>query len=204
MVYQLIHGKSPTGVRNHLENIDGDFEKVTIADLTPDGGKKISNTQFKAGRALVPDYLPTQVKPQRLFDAPFDDYMPAPKGAAYVSAAFKELVEQFEPGVHQFFEMSLKFDSTEYDPVYYFIVCNRVDALDHAECVPPIGPNDKIYNPTYGPEDKIVFSKEKIGAVHIWSEKHEIGFFMTDQFRDAVFKSGLTGVKDSIRYEEIA
>lgn len=51
MVYQLIHGDSPTGITNYFEKTDGDFDKVTITDLTPDGGKKISNSQFKAGRA---------------------------------------------------------------------------------------------------------------------------------------------------------
>lgn len=204
MVYQLIHDNSSTGVRNNLDNRDGDFDKVSIADLTQDGGKKVSNTEFKAGRALLPEYLPTRLKPERPVEDPLEDYMPAPKGAAYVSAAFKALVEQFEPGIHQFFEMSLKYGRTEYDPVYYFIVCNRIDALDHDKCVPPIGPNDRLYDPTYGPEDKRVFNKGKIGAAHIWSEKRELGFFMTDAFHDAIFESGLTGVKDSVRYEETA
>lgn len=202
MVYQLIHNNSSTGVRNHLEDIDGDFEKVSVADLTPDGGKKIRNSQFNAGRAILPEYVPTKLKPQRSRDFPQDDFMPAPNGASYVSAAFKALVEQFEPDTHQFFEMSVMNLEEKLGTVFFFIVANRIDALDHAACVPPIEPTDILYRRTGEPGAKRVFSKSQIGGAHIWSEKHELGIFMSDEFRDALFTQGLTGVKNSVRYDE--
>lgn len=130
--------------------------------------------------------------------------MPAPKGAAYISPAFKALVEQFEPDVHQFFEMSVVWRKKDVGTVFYFVVANRIDALDHAACVPPIGPNDRVFMPTYGPDDKRVFNMSQIGGAHIWSEKREIGLFMSDAFRDAIFEQGLTGVKESVRYDETA
>ncbi len=202
MVYQLIHDQSSSGVRDNLVETDGDYNKVTIADMTPDGGKKISNTQFKVGRAIKPDHLPTRLKRDHKRSDPLEDYMPAAKGASYVSTAFKALVEQFEPGVHQFFEMAVKSGKRDAGIVYYFVVTNRIDALDHAACVPPIGPNDRLYTPNYDPDDKIVFSKSQIGSAHIWSEKRELGIFMTDAFHDALFANGLTGAKDSVHFEE--
>jgi uncharacterized protein DUF1629 len=207
MVYCLVHGKTPatlaTFLSDHLVNIDGDFSEVEITDLTPDGGAQISNVELNSGRPVKPDHMPTRLKRKKAFDQPLADYMPAPKGAAFVSQRFKDLVEEFEPGVHQFFEMSVKSGKEDLGVMHYFIVCNRIDGLDHAACVPPIRPQDHVYRGTFAASDRQVFSAKKIGGKHLWVEKHWMYFWMSDVFRDAVFAAGLTGIKDTCQYDEI-
>jgi uncharacterized protein DUF1629 len=207
MVYQLVHGKTPSAeaasLTDYLINVDGDYKKVVIADTSPDGGRPIGNNQLNAGRPIAPDFVPTHVKRQRPLKHPLADYMSAPKGASYVSGAFKDLVERFEPGVHQFFEMKVTSRKQELDTMYLFIVCNRLDSLDHDACVPPILPGDVLYNPTYGPSDKRVFSQRQIGGAHIWCDMHELGIWMSNAFAHAVFETGLTGVKKTSHYDEL-
>ena len=69
MVYQLVHGKTPSAeaasLMDNLLDVDGDYDKVAIADTTPDGGMPISNTQFVSGRPILPDYVPTRLKRHR-------------------------------------------------------------------------------------------------------------------------------------------
>lgn len=207
MVYQLVHGETPAekaeSLTDDLIAVDGDFKKVVIADTSPDGGGAISNNQFTAGRPIAPDYVPSHIKRQRPFKYPLADYMPADKMASYVSGAFKDLIEEFEPGVHQFFEMRATSRKEELDPMYLFIVCNRLDSLDHDASVPPILPGNKSYRPTFSSSDKRVFNRTQIGGAHFWCDMRQIGFWMSDEVAQAIFESSLTGVKKTSRYDEI-
>lgn len=136
-----------------------------------------------------------------------------------VSSDFKELVEQFEPRVHQFVPVEV-FRSREAAPVavcYQFVVGQRVDSVDPDETTyvweaSKDRPGDghwANYIFETSPlkmveiEDaKLVYSNAKSSGHHIWHDPHVLTFnnyLCSDEFAKALEESGLTGVKSTTR-----
>jgi hypothetical protein len=84
-----------------VEALDGDLSNVEIADTTPDDGLPLNSKHaFTSGRAVIPDYMPTKMRrggPQAHPIPDFDNGL-----VLNVSGAARDLIEAFEPGVHQF------------------------------------------------------------------------------------------------------
>jgi hypothetical protein len=95
-----------------------------------------------------------------------------------VSDAARDLIEAFEPNVHQF----LPVDYFDRDGVLlerrnFLIVGNRLDSLDRAH-------------------ETMVFSSERIGDAHLWRDKHlRGGPFLSDALAAAIEALGLTGLR---------
>jgi hypothetical protein len=127
-----------------------------------------------------------------------------------VSPRFCDLVEQFEPGVHQFFPVDIYKDLNN-DPVatYYWInVCNRIDSVDGEK-------SGLFWKPAYDgtrglwrskdDEYKLpVFDLSKIGEAHLWVDpyvsqtKH---FFVSNAFAEAARGGNFLGLALSEREE---
>lgn len=208
MVYQLVAGKTLVEIETHqadyINCVDGDFNQTFLIDLIDDGARRVRHGSFDSGLPIKQDNLPTVLARAHPHKQELSDYYPAPKNAAYVSECFRSLVEKLEPGIHQFFPMTVKSNGAEIGLLYYFVVGNRIDGLDHSACVPPIRPGDRLYSPTYTPSDKRVFNREKIKSKHLWHEMRDLKTWISDDFREAIFAEGLTGIKDTLRYEEIS
>ncbi|MEG3144630.1 hypothetical protein U1839_08180 [Sphingomonas sp. RT2P30] len=96
------------------------------------------------------------------------------RGFLAVSERFRDLVEQFEPNVHQLFPVDIyKTKSGEVVARYYWLnVCNRIDSVDKENSnvfwqPNYIGERGIWRYPDVG-ERKLVFSRPKIGNRHLW------------------------------------
>lgn len=136
-----------------------------------------------------------------------------------VSTGFRNLVEQFELGVHQYVPVQI-FSSREGEPVatyYWFIVGQRLDSVDR-ECTtfkwkaPVDDPQSgywsdremdkKTFKVIRLPDAKLVFSNQQIAGHHIWHDPHLLTFgngLCSDEFVEAVSSSGMTGVTATLR-----
>ena len=131
-----------------------------------------------------------------------------------VSSRFKDLVEDFEPGVHQFVPVEI-YHSRAGEPVatyYWFIVGQRLDSVDreHTTFVwkkSKYGDDDgfwsdqtldkKTFQFTTIKDAELVFSKTQVDGHHIWHDPHVLSFnngLCSDAFAEALIASGLTGV----------
>ncbi len=206
MVYALFTGKTlaehETSLAEYLVPTNGNIKAVELVDATQDSGRSIRTGSFDHGRPIKPENLPTMFKGERANKYALSDCHNAPGKGLLISARFKEIIETLEPDVHQFFPIAIKQGQKEIGTLYFFVVCNRIDGLDHAACVPPIRASDCLYSPTYGLTDRRVFSHSQIGAAHIWAERHELGLWMSDKMRNAISNADLTGFGSGKQYDE--
>jgi len=110
MVYSMSGGSTaydPTlqaEPSNTFQEMDGDILKVVPANVTPDGGVQISKATLHVGRPVkVDDNIPTKlhrtgpnIKRAKLLDVNRKS-----GGIDLVNQTFKDIVEEFEPGIHR-------------------------------------------------------------------------------------------------------
>ncbi|MBO6868599.1 MAG: hypothetical protein JJ877_16280, partial [Thalassococcus sp.] len=113
MVYHIVGGdwdssKVEDDQHSWIEVLEGDINDIRLIDPTLDDGTLITKEGLGVGRPMMAEGMPTKVvrkgvglKIKPLVDAE------AFYGQLLVSDAFKEIVEELEPGVHQFFPMEL-------------------------------------------------------------------------------------------------
>lgn len=212
MVYALAPGSSrvtlETGSPEVLRPIGNDYKKVKLADPTPDDGIPITQNTWDIGRPILPDHVPTALNRSTGTDIPLSDYTAGIRSSAYVSQAFKDLVESVEPGIHQFFPLKVKkMGRKVIGQLFLFIVCQRLDTLAYDACVPPVTAERPFYRPSRDEDGQLiwgmVFSREKMGNAQIWVDKRTLGIWMSDALRDAIRAEGLTGIYASTRWEDV-
>lgn len=132
-----------------LQAVDGDMLKVRTVDRTVDFGfpQQFGVNWFRYGRRIGLEQLPTRWraisssgKPlaRSRIDLPDLD---STQGASIVSQRFWDIVEHFEPGVHQFEPVRLIFAGNEEEvrPFFLMVPCQRVViSLDHGRTRPPM------------------------------------------------------------------
>lgn len=177
-----------------IETLDGDISKLKLVDKTPDGGTKMVDGLVDTGRPLKPDHMPTRIrrggaglsiKPLLDFEFFF--------GGLLVSEKVKEVIEEFEPGRHQFFPMELFVGNESHGTFFFLVICNRLDTMDEEHTF-PLNPRG-FFRPKSGMDNQIVLSSAKIGKHHLWQDKRiPGGRYISDplaqQFRD----EGFTGM----------
>ena len=208
MVYYLgteILGKSWPG----SEPLDGDTSKVEVIDSTPDGGLDFrpGERSYKSGRWVKTEHLPTRMEWQE--KAKLLPEIGHPHGILAVSGRFKDIVEEFEPGVHQFvpFEYVDK-KGNHLANRWWLIVGNRLDSVDRKHTTYVLwedymwrSPKDLAredqsyeYNSTIKP--KLVFSEAAVGSHHLWYDQHDMyGPFLSDMLAHALEVAKISGLK---------
>ena len=135
-----------------------------------------------------------------------------PMGLSMVSPRFREIVEGFELGVHQWLPLEVvDARGRHLSDHFYFIPCNRIDSVDHDHTTMVLykgglwaNPKDlarkdpKLLSPDFDPEQefKYVFSETKIAGRHAWRDKH-IGtnhILISEELAEALRKEKLTGL----------
>lgn len=176
-----------------VEALDGDRKKIEYVDRTPDpgAGGLFKPGQLSSGRRVKQEFVPTKVVwggPKRLGipEALFG------QGMQYVNQRFRDIVEGFEPGVHQFFPLEILWkDWTFAQDMFFFNVCNRLDSLDHELSTAEIS-KAGFLRPETG---TWVFNKNQIGNHHIWWDKYIYkGLYVSDELRNALVEAGVTGL----------
>lgn len=181
--------------------LDGDLNKIRPADETRDGGD-VPQAQW-GGRPVITEHLPTRMKwSDARYRIPDIDMSGSHVG---VSERAKALIEQFEPGVHQFLPVDYNGKGKLLEHRYFLFVCNRIDCLDHhkttmvletrhvlPEYVKPgkewsrkwvsvfdlvVAGKADLVPPhlPYDTQSKYVFNRGQIGAHHMWCDKFGLG-----------------------------
>jgi hypothetical protein len=131
-----------------------------------------------------------------------------------VSARAKALIEQFEPGVHQFLPVEfVDIDGKHLEDRWFFVVCNRLDTIDRQHVQGFLLRRGKMWTPIEdylrdmpdeipsgydtSQKSKLVFSRAKIGAAHFRCDEHlgRPGPFISDAVAAALKASSLTGLR---------
>ncbi len=200
--------------------LDGDVFKVEVADLTPDEGFwPETGLSFVAdvGRPARPEHMPTRVEWRDRAKLPDVNKI---SGALVVCDRLKDLVEQFEPSVHQF--LPIDYVNTKGEPIgrrWFFIPCVRIDSRDRRQTTMVLtksymwraadeliyaGRQDEIplgFDVTAEP--KIVFSLNQIGNSHVWCDKFLFhGIWISDILATSMLAEDFTGI-NLTRWEQI-
>ena len=183
--------------------LDGDYDETAYVDTTmdPDGGK---NPLFKPGRLNAGRRVHTQHLPTRLrWSGPKKRVPDVIWGAAFfVNDAFKDTVERFEPGVHQFEPVQFEFkDGTPFSQRMWFLhACNRLDTVSRTHST--MERLDHTWKPETG---TMVFSLDRIGDHHLWVDKHVYmpsGMYVSNALHDALIEADIKGLSFSERPAE--
>ena len=177
------------------EALDGDRAKIEYVDTSRefDGvGGLFKPGDLHLGRAVKPEHVPT-----RILRAGSKKTLPDAEwavGMFFVSDRFKEVVERFEPGRHQFFPTDfVSKDGSLQAHMHFFNVCNRLESVDRELTTTPFE-YGRAWRPDKGGE--LVFNLEQIGDHHIWHDKNvHMGLYVSDALHDALIDAGLTGLE---------
>jgi hypothetical protein len=155
--------------------------------------------QYNLGFRITDDNVPTLLEWNS--SRPVPDYY-APHGFPCVSSRFKDVVERFEPNVHQFFPVTVvKKTGDEIANRWLWVVCNRIDGVDreHTTMVLRKGTywtsnwregNERVTIP----DAKLYHSKKRTADYHFWRDKHLIGggIYASDEAAEALIELDLT------------
>ena len=188
----------------YFKEMDGNSAQTRLVDPTPDKGRRFVDGSPKVGRPLKPDNIPTKIERigTSLEDLPLLDVEVYASGVILACKAFRDLVEEMEPGVHQFWPMDIVIHGETVARYYWFICCTRISTLSHEHCYPPLSEGGFWRRSPFGQgqNDKVVFSKEKIGTHHAWVDSHYSDRLFSNEFAARARALNLTGLK----YHEMA
>lgn len=215
----MVYGLNVTPTQRYsveFDVLDGDMNAVRLIDDTPDeGGKPLVH---KGGRALDPTHVPTRVYWKDRTKQPLADFNGGPFSS--VSARAKALIEQFEPGVHQFLPVEfVDIDGNFLENRWFFICCNRLDTVDRVHVRGFLLFREKYWSPIrdylrdrpdeippgYDTTQKsqLVFNRAQIGGANLWVDKHlSSSVWVSDEFDAAYEAAWLTGRKAERKWQE--
>ena len=183
----------------YFEALDGDTRRLELVDRTQDEGRRITAGRVNAGRPLKPDHIPTKLerKPCSLEELPLLDVEIFHGANLLVSQAFKDLLEELEPDVHQFWPMEIYIKGEMVGLRYWFIACHRIAALSKKHCYPKLDKYGYWEASKFGhmENDRVVFSRDAIGGRHAWVDKMYSDRLFSDEFGERLSALHLTGIK---------
>jgi hypothetical protein len=179
------------------EIVEGSKGPLVLEDETPDGGVALrgSSTAF-SGRRVKPETLPKVIRwksRQKIGDFA-DDCRHT------VSSRLRALIEEIEPGVHQFEPIKfLAKDGSFLEDRWFWQICNRIDSVNR-QATKMILRNGVIWAADFTlPENEqgsMVFDTLQIGSAKFWHDKHVgAGNFCTDDVREILDKAKITGLR---------
>lgn len=200
--------KYPTqGYYVGFECLDGNRELIELVDPLPDEGGKPS--VINSGRPVRTEHVPTRVKWLDVKHLPMADFDSGP--LVSISSRAKALIEQLEPGVHQFLPVEfLDIEEKHLEHRWFLVVCNRLDTIDRQKVRGFILQRGMHWRPIadylrfmphaiplgydISQPSQLVFNREQIGSAHFWVDKHlSPGVWISDEFEAAYIEKELTG-----------
>ncbi|HEX8193048.1 MAG TPA: DUF1629 domain-containing protein [Allosphingosinicella sp.] len=193
------------------------LREIRLEDETPDGGRAFRYNRQSAtsmGRRIRTDNAPTKM----IWQGPAGSVVPDFEDSYFldISERARALIEQIEPGVHQFLPLDyVDRRGTLLEKRYMFVICNRIDSVDHARTTMILWrgvsweparslmndfPDDVPAGFDVTQEAKLVFSEAKSKGCHVWIDKHlALAHLMSDEMAEAIRSAGLNGVELSQR-----
>jgi hypothetical protein len=184
------------GVTHSLLEVDGDIRKIEYVEGPKEWGSVgggFPPGKLNLGRPIKPDNVPIKFewggpKNRKLPDALYGS------GVVFASDRLKELIERFEPGVHQFFPIDIIYKSNKElaAKMFFLNICARLDSVDRELTTCPF-PDEIMWRPDKG--GTLVFNMDQIGNHHLWHDKHIMhGWMISDQLHDAFVAQKITGL----------
>jgi len=125
----------------------------------------------------------------------------AANGPWFVSETLRQLIEEREPDVHQFFKIDLdaKDGSPWPVPYYLFNVCQHLPAalLDRSQLVWRTNPYGQRYASAPAYDDRLVVDHSVIAGKHVWKDKH---FVLKTFFSDDLKRACMSTKIDALEY----
>jgi hypothetical protein len=207
MVYYLGY-KCPWEKFPSMEFVDGDPFQVTLVDTSIEAIVATAGSRQHAtlGYRINPEHVPTVLKWKSRHSIP--DFE-GPQGFLCVSSKLKAIIEQFEPGVHQFFPLKVVNKAGEHIADHWlWVVCNRIDSVDreHTTFVMDAGGWRNNYfqgdKRIWLDKPELIFSKAQTEGYHFWRDKHLLstGIFCSDEAAEMLQAANLIALSvDSAR-----
>jgi hypothetical protein len=193
----------------NVEMVGGNPSAIHAIDQEPDGG--VSFRGVTSGRRCHLEHFPTTMRWLDRQGHSIPDFDQAE--LLNVSERARNLIEQFEPGVHQFMPVDYVDANNKFlEKRYFWVVGNRLDSIDRERTI-FILRKGRVWRPLAdfvrkAPEDipphidpniesKSVFNLSQIGKAHAWRDKHmDIGgMWLSTALADALKEAGLTGLQ---------
>jgi hypothetical protein len=175
---------------------------VKVIDVTPDGGAKLLTSPNEAGRRVYPDSLPKVIRWKS--NTKLQDLESA-VSIKSVSTRLRDLIEEIEPGVHQF--ESVKYINKRKEVIedrWCWVICNRLDSMDRKRTrwVLEYGPTGiGVWCPMSAVRPHKVFCPEAIGNAKFWYDKHiSTGVYMSDDAKEHIEAAKMTGFRFGRQY----
>jgi hypothetical protein len=173
------------------EVAEGNAGELELEDMSPDGGIGLRIMRSFSGRRARPESVPKVIR--WMSKRPLLDFEDALKHT--VSERFRALIEEIEPGVHQF--EPIRFIAKDRSPLaehWFWQICNRIDSV-HEE-LSNWTFNGRKWRPPEKPEiPQMVLDLSKIGAAQFWHDKHvSAGSLVSDAAKTRIEAAGITGV----------
>ncbi len=181
------------------EVAEGNTGEIELEDMTPDGGTGLRISRSFSGRRAKPESVPKVIR--WMSKRKYLDYETA--WAATVSDRFRALIEEIEPGVHQFEPIRfIAKDGSTLAERWFWQICSRIDSV-HAELSNFVLSDGGIWKMPPKPrseEPRIVFDLVKIDGAHFWHDKHVLTMtYTSDIAKERIETAGITGVHFSYR-----
>ncbi|MEQ1649394.1 MAG: DUF1629 domain-containing protein [Hyphomicrobiaceae bacterium] len=195
LVYQfraVPHYESRVGKKIIAPRME-DLSQVKFLDPERvDQVSKMSSTPALQGYPVDPTTMPTAVVYESKNKAVPDVEM-AGGGVEIVSERVRDVIEQFEPGVHQFLPVDV-YRPKANEPFtrrYWMIVCRRIDSVDAAHST-----ITRRASGIWNADGQMVMNLSAIGSAHLWCDPF-IGpryHSCSQSLCDALKQMSLTGV----------
>jgi hypothetical protein len=201
MVWSLSYRPKPDSgpdaevVEGNLQKLGPGGQHLELEDYSPDGGGGLKPWfAGGSGRRVKPESLPKVIRWKS--SRALLDYETA--FVKTVSNRFRALIEEIEPGVHQF--EPITFIAKDRSPLaerWFWQICNRLDTVHPERTDMVMGnfiwrPNDDI------PKSErvgVVFDIAKLGSAKFWYDKHLSGGpYLSDDAKVLIESAGMTGV----------
>lgn len=179
--------------------VEGERDALVLENPKPDGGTNIAIMRSNSGRKVKEDSVPKLIRwnmKRKLLD--YENAF-----ISTVSDRFRDLIEEIEPGIHQF--VPVKFiakDDSDLAMRWFWQICNRIDGINREYTNWTLS-NGRVWKPTAGQVHKLVIDLEAIGAAKFWHDKHVSGAtFVSDDAKKRIEDASITGTR--FRYYEQA
>jgi hypothetical protein len=195
------------------EVIGGEAAWGTLAYLDPDKvdmvAKALGGTPLGKGYPIAPDSAPKAMLWKSKNKLP-PDYAVGNNDVMLVSSRFRDLVEHFEPSVHQFLPVNMYFskkDDAPFDIYYWFVVCTLIDSLDRKYTTLTYRGDYEVFREdgfrkgrwyfdgSVTPSQRPVFNVAAIGEHHLWRDPYwgRAVVHCSDEFAKAMIAADLKG-----------
>jgi hypothetical protein len=179
------------------QELDGNSSQLELIDATQDDGKRITGGNPLVGRAIKDKNVPTRLQRNgpTLEEYPLRDVMSYWGGNLPVCKRFRDLLEEMEPGAHQFFPMDMLVNGVKVATYHWFVCCTRIASMSREHCYPPLDERGFLRPSPFGKHqnDRLVLSSEKINGHHAWVDKFHGARFFSNAFAERVKALNLTG-----------